>query len=156
MAQVIVLTSSSFIRFYRLFHRQRFGSTIELYESKGPVRKSTNSGHRALLGPSPFTGDLDLFAQAKAAALAAQAQQPQQNSMIGGQTLLAGPPTSRLGGTSSLAFPATPAGPTSNQSFLGTGASTPGLLGSSMSPFGATLGNNQSSLFQTGGKRGKH
>ena len=38
---------------------------------------------------------------------------------------------------------------------LNPNASTPGLLGSTMSPFGASPGI-QSTAFQTGGKRGKH
>ena len=56
--------------------------------------------------------------------------------------------TSALGGQNSF-FPGSSG---FNSSGLGA-ASTPGMFGSTMSPF---ANNNQSSIFQTSGKRGKH
>ena len=62
------------------------------------------------------------------------------------------PPAYGLGSTpaSSVGIFGTPQQPTATVGFNTT--ATPGLLGSTMSPFGG----NQSSLLTSGGKRGKH
>ena len=100
-------------------------------------------------GPSPFVGN-DLFAQAKAALSAAVPQQVPQNPQVpanqsmfnttANQSLFGGNQTQ---GTGSI-FGGNQTGLAPNQ----------GLLGTTMSPFGANTA--QASPFQTGGKRGKH
>ena len=89
----------------------------------------------------------DLLASAKAT-LTAQipSQVPQNNpQMCQGVTVK---PASNMFGQPSGIFGG-------NNTGLNPNASTPGLLGSTMSPFGASTGI-QSTAFQTGGKRGKH
>lgn len=182
---------------YIQLHRQRYGTSIDLdfldTEAKKATSQKGQSKVPSTLGPTPFTGQPDHLAQAKAALLAQPQQQQQQQQLLQQpqqqmfQNQLGGPPRYGLGTTSTSSFgfgqpqqqPSLFGGGLQQQqqpqmglyggqpaqtqfsgvfnptttSALGT-SSTPGLLGSTLSPFGATT--NQSSLFQTGGKRGKH
>ncbi len=116
------------------------------------LRASSSGRVPTTVGPSPFTGQPDLWAMARAN-LSNRGATQQQSQTPGGS---AAPPayglTGTPGGTSGLFNTTQQPG---SGGFNITSNPTPGLLGSTMSPFGASPGN-QSSLFATGGKRGKH
>ncbi len=107
------------------------------------------------VGPSPFEGRPDMLSMAKAslssaAAAAGQQQQQQQQQQPGGGLMFQSPQPG--------APPAYGVNSTLGPSFVSQPSSTslmsqPGVLGTTLSPFGAGAATG---AFQTGGKRGKH
>jgi len=140
---------------YIHLHRQKYGTTTDLFaRPQSNVLKSV-SVPTTTIGPSPFsTGPPDPWAMARANVSNRGMVQQQQPAPL--QLQPGAPPAYGLGSTpaSSVGIFGAPQQPalaqTATVSFNTTAA--PGLLGSTMSPFGG----NQSSLLTTGGKRGKH
>ena len=169
-----------FIKIHFLRSRQRYGTNPNLFAERLPSISRSSSSVPTTVGPSPFTDQMDGFARARAS-LAARPPKPgltgsgpptlslggtsggalgsnpsgnygtafggHQSSLFSGS---ANPNTSAFGGQTSFFPSSTTSG--FNTSALGA-PSTPGVFGSTMSPF---ANNNTSSIFQTSGKRGKH
>lgn len=146
--ETVLSQSESFTK----WHRQRYGTSIEVYAGSHPKQDKTQHRSSIAIGPSPFGKEnRDLLASAKAALIAQIPAQVPQNQ-ISGQQLFSQqkPNTVTPFGQSPSLFQST------NTGFGQTNtAPTAGLLGSAVSPFGATS-NLQTSTLQTGGKRGKH
>ena len=148
-------------------HRQKYGMTTDLFAraDKSESRKSSSSVSNRFppttVGPSPFTaGQNDLLAMARASLMANRGPSQQQQQQIGGTSLTsqAPPPTHSLG--QPQGFPSWNTQPQQQtsvfQSPFGVNP-TPGILGNTLSPFTSNVGGTaQSSIFATGGKRGKH
>ena len=143
--QVFALSES-----FNQWHRQRFGTSVDVYPARSKNTKNLSSQSLST-GPSPFTGQ-DLFAQAKAALIAQVPAQVPQNQLA--------PLGSNLQ-NQTLSLNTTPA---QNQPLTGgTGlfsnnlnqsSNQQGLFGTTMSPFGSQQPASTSTLI--GGKRGKH
>lgn len=137
--------------FPRIF-RQRYGKSTDLFDKKSISGGSSSSGLSfsssripTTVGPSPFTGQQDLLAMAKASL---SARGPQQQAGQPGQPQGQAPPTLGLGMAPGFQSQPQPGLVVQSQ---------PGLLGNTINPFQTSFGQqNNSTMFQTSGKRGKH
>jgi hypothetical protein len=147
-----------------LFSRHKYGTTTDLFaRPNSNVLKTSSSAHvLTTVGPSPFSGQPDVWAVARNNLSNRSSLSQQQQPQAGAPPSLgtAAPPAYGLPGAQTTGgLFGQPQQPFSSGSSFGgfnsTANASTGLLGNSLSPFGGG-GANQSSIFSTGGKRGKH